>query len=81
MNRYNGMGSTYDDVRAVAVDSAGDVIVTGSSGYHYYTAKYAAADGALLWEKRYNGPGDTEDDATGVAVDGGGERDRHWHVL
>ena len=27
----------------------------------YYTAKYAAADGALLWEKRYNGPANGDD--------------------
>jgi hypothetical protein len=43
----------------VAVDGSGNVVVTGSSGnypnYDFYTAKYAAANGALLWEKRYNG--------------------------
>ena len=34
-------------------------MITGHSGNgatdDYYTAKYAAADGALLWEKRYDG--------------------------
>jgi hypothetical protein len=44
----------------MAVDPSGNVLVTGYSygtnyNYDYYTAKYAAADGALLWEKRYNG--------------------------
>ncbi|HXJ57964.1 MAG TPA: PQQ-binding-like beta-propeller repeat protein [Verrucomicrobiae bacterium] len=74
--RYNGPVNGYDEALAVAVDGSGNVIVTGSSsstGFEdYYTAKYAAADGALLWEKRYNGPGSDEDDAFAVAVDGSG---------
>jgi uncharacterized delta-60 repeat protein len=75
--RSNGGG------QAVAVDGCGNVVVTGSSrtrydehgnwlAYDYYTAKYAAADGALLWEKRYNGSGNYYDSASAVAVDGGG---------
>ena len=46
------------------------MLVTGQShngmNYDYYTAKYAAADGALLWEARYNGPfnGDDKMDAS-----------------
>ena len=74
--RYNGPLNGYDEAYALAVDGAGNVIVTGSStssGFEdYYTAKYAAADGALLWEKRYDGPGHDEDDANAVAVDGNG---------
>ncbi len=72
---YNGTGNSLDEVRALAVDSSGNVIVTGFStgsgtSYDYYTAKYAAADGALLWEQRYNGPaGSQVDQATAVAVD------------
>ncbi len=66
---------------AVAVDASGNVIVTGGAGYpdndgeddyDYYTAKYAAADGALLWEKRYNGSGYFSDVPSAVAVDGSG---------
>ncbi len=44
----------------MALDDSGNVIVTGSShklnDYYIHTAKYAAASGALLWEKRYQNP-------------------------
>ena len=76
--RYNGPADNYDYATAVAVDGSGNVIVTGNSwnGWtnrsDYYTAKYAAADGALLWERRYNGPANGEDYANAVAVDGNG---------
>jgi len=75
--RYNGPANHMDQAQAVAVDGSGNVVVTGTSlsitnGWDYYTAKYAAADGALLWEKRYNGPGDDNDQAVAVAVDGSG---------
>jgi outer membrane protein assembly factor BamB len=81
--RYNGPANDFDNAGSVAVDGSGNVVVTGSSykginsggfryGADYYTAKYAAADGALLWEQRYNGPGDGNDYAYAVVVDGGG---------
>jgi len=76
--RYNSPANGYDEARAVAVDGIGDVVVTGRSfdvdftKSDYYTAKYAAGDGALLWEKRYNCPTDGQDQATAVAVDGTG---------
>ncbi len=75
--RYNGPSNSTDIANAVAVDSAGDVIVTGQSfdsvnSYDYYTAKYAAADGSLVWEKRYNGLGNYLDWALAVAVDAAG---------
>ena len=53
-------GNGDDQANAVAVDRSGNVVVSGSSwngnllGHRdYYLAKYAAADGGLLWEKRY----------------------------
>jgi len=75
--RYNGPANNYDWAYAVAVDGSGNVVVTGASvngiGYaDYYTAKYAAANGALLWEKRYNAPENKNDQALAVAVDGSG---------
>ena len=74
--RYNGPGNRHDSADAVALDSGGNVVVTGHSSNEtnndYYTAKYAAADGTLLWEQRYNGPANGEDHAYAVAVDGSG---------
>ena len=83
--RYDGPAHGADIPWAVAVDGSGNVVVTGASqigndgiGFDYsypsdfYTAKYAAADGALLWEKRYDGPTNSHDFASSVAVDAGG---------
>lgn len=72
--RYNGLGNDEDQAQAVAVDHVGNVVVTGFSvgkvgKFDFYTAKYAAADGVLLWERRYNGPTNDNDYATGIAVD------------
>jgi hypothetical protein len=77
--RYNGPGNGNDGANAVAVDSSGNVIVTGlsvgtnglNSYFDYATIKYSDA-GAPLWTNRYNGPADNEDQATDVAVDGSG---------
>ncbi len=68
-------------VYAVAVDDAGDVVVTGkavdgdgnSHDYDYATVKYSGVDGTQQWKRRYNGPGNDEDIAYAVAVDGAGD--------
>jgi len=75
--RYNGTANRDDYPQAAAADGNGNVVVTGysfgsGSGQDYYTVKYAAADGTLLWEKRYNGPAGGYDYAKAVAVDGSG---------
>lgn len=74
--RYNSPSNHDDQATAVAVDSGGNAIVTGYSdngtSYDYYTAKYAAANGAVIWERRYNGPANRDDQATAVAVDRSG---------
>jgi hypothetical protein len=64
--RYNGPANGNDEAQAVAVDENGDVIVMGTSrgtegSDDFYTAKYAASNGALLWEQRYNGPTNAND--------------------
>ena len=75
--RYNGPANSDDFPNALAVDGSGNVVVTGYSlgsegDDDGYTAKYAALDGALVWEKRYNGPANTADFPSTVAVDGSG---------
>ncbi len=75
--RYNGAANGQDYATATATDAAGNVAVTGAShngtNFDYYTVKYAAATGALLWEKRYNGPANRDDIAYSVVVDSVGD--------
>jgi len=71
--RYNGPESTSDEAKAIAVDNAGNVYVTGESkGVGTYddfaTIKYDT-NGNLLWIKRYNGPSNNNDTPYSMAVD------------
>jgi uncharacterized delta-60 repeat protein len=76
--RYNGPADTYDSVRALAVDAAGNVYVTGEIyisiepvNSDYATIKYDAS-GNELWVARYNGPAGMADGASALAVDADG---------
>jgi uncharacterized delta-60 repeat protein len=72
-NHYDGPVNNDDRAQAMAVDSNGNVFVTGfSSGedtsYDYATIKYSSA-GVPVWTNRYNGPSNNEDEAHAIAVD------------
>jgi hypothetical protein len=59
-NRYNGPANGGDKAVAVAVDDAGNVVVTGvstgtGSFYDYATIAYSGT-GVPLWTNRYSGP-------------------------
>ena len=71
--RYDGHGNWYDNARAIAVDSSGNVYVTGQSwgngtDYDYATIKYDT-NGNQVWIDRYNGPKNVGDESYDIAVD------------
>jgi hypothetical protein len=76
-NRYDG-GFCDHDASAIAVDSGGNVFVTGFSGpcgngngWDFATVAYSNA-GVALWTNRYDGPANSSDSALAIAVDGSG---------
>jgi hypothetical protein len=73
VRRYSGSGASEDGAVGIALDSYGNVIVTGTSttktsGTDIVTIKYGA-DGSTKWTKRYDGPAGAGDVARGVVVD------------
>lgn len=70
---YNGPGNLPDQAKAIAVDAAGNVYVTGGSwgedtSLDYTTIKYDA-EGKQQWVARYNGPASSVDLAIAIAID------------
>ena len=78
--RKNGSGNTTDSPRALVVDAAGDVIVTGYlhnggvvADTDVYTVKYSGATGAVLWEVTHDDPIQFAGSGVSVAVDSAGD--------
>ena len=74
-NRLHGGGISYDEANALAVDSSGNVFVTGSlllsGNFDYGTIAYSGA-GVPLWTNRYDGPGNRVDQSLAIALDRNG---------
>jgi hypothetical protein len=74
--RYNGPDNWCDAAYAIAIDSSGNVFVTGTSqnigtNPDYLTIKYYP-DGETAWTRRYNWLGEWDDEATAITVDASG---------
>lgn len=73
-NRYSAGYADYS--RAIAIDGASNVFVTGPSfaiftSNDFATIEYSSS-GLPLWTNRYNGPGNGDDTPTAISVDATG---------
>jgi hypothetical protein len=76
VRRYSGLGSGEDGAKAIAIDSFGNVYVTGygvngGTSSDYVTIKYSP-NGDTSWVRKYNGEGNEWDEARGIVIDSGG---------
>ena len=69
--RYDGPVSNDDEAKAIVIDSAENVYVTGWSGYDYATIKYSS-EGIEQYVARYDGPDNNVDGAEDIAIDSTG---------
>ncbi len=71
--RHNGTNNNNDYAKDIALDSAGNVIVTGyakntGTNYDFLTIKYTP-DGNTVWTQTYSHPGSYVDFTASLAVD------------
>lgn len=67
-----GTADSFDQGRAITVDSAGNALVAArSNGFH--VSKYSGIDGALLWEQRIGTGSNYSDAALAIAADAKGD--------
>jgi hypothetical protein len=67
-----GPADSFDQGRAVALDSAGNAFVAArSDGFH--VSKYSGESGALLWEKRVGTGSNFSDAAVAIATNANGD--------
>jgi uncharacterized delta-60 repeat protein len=76
LRRYKGPDGGYDEAYALALDTAGNIYVTGYSygngtNPDYATIKYYP-NGDTAWVRRYDGPASGFDYAKAIAVDDSG---------
>jgi uncharacterized delta-60 repeat protein len=76
VQQYNGPGNASDYANSIALDSSGNVYVTGESagiggGADYATLKYSS-NGQQLWVQRYNDPFSSIDKGRSIAVGNSG---------
>ncbi len=74
IRRYNGPGNGSDVAECIAVDTSGNVYVSGYGYYSdtykdYLTVKYNT-DGDQIWVAHFAGTGGNEDAITSMAIDG-----------
>jgi uncharacterized delta-60 repeat protein len=78
VSRYDGGVNADDQAVALAIDTSGNIYVTGwisvtqsATGNNYGTIKYNSS-GVQQWFISYNGTGDNQDYANAIAVDSSG---------